>query len=100
MTPTSFDFTLTMPGDTRLVDAVRQLAKHAATYAQLGAEAAAKLATDVQRATEEAIAATKAQDAPLVFRFSGDQTEVSVKISCDAPGGSPHLGHVRQPLTA
>ena len=100
MTPTSFDFTLTMPGDTRLVDAVRQLANHAATYAQLGAEAAAKLATDVQRATEEAIVATQSQDAPIVLRFTGDPSEVSVKISCDAAGGSRHLGHIRQPLSA
>src|SRR5215218_10347784 len=39
MTPTSFAFTLTMPGDPRLVAAVRHIAVQAAGYAQLTAEA-------------------------------------------------------------
>ena len=50
MTPTSFAFTLTMPGDERFVGAIRQLAAQAASYAQLPAEAGEVLAGHVEQA--------------------------------------------------
>jgi hypothetical protein len=50
MTPTSFEFTLILPGDARLVDAVKGLTAHAAGYAQLGD--AARQSTSVSPATK------------------------------------------------
>jgi hypothetical protein len=100
MTPTSFEFRLTMPGDPRLVGAVRQLTAQAAGYARLSAEVGQQLAEEVERATESAIQATQADDAPIEFEFTGDQREVSVRISCAAAGGSPHTRHIRQRIPA
>jgi hypothetical protein len=89
MTPTAFDFTLTMPGDERLVGAVRQLAAHAAGYARLSTGASQGLATEVERAATTAIAATDAQDAEIEVRFSGDETALKVQISCEATTSAP-----------
>jgi hypothetical protein len=83
MTPTSFSFTLTMPGDERFVGAIRLLAAQAASYAQLPAAAGEALASQVERATASAIAAARA-DAPLDFTFSGDERRVAVQIGCTA----------------
>ena len=52
MTPTSFEFTLTLPGDARLVDAVKGLTAHAAGYALLGDSAREGLAGQVAAATQ------------------------------------------------
>jgi hypothetical protein len=115
MTPTSFAFTLTMPGDGRLVGAVRQLAAHAAGYAHLTAEAAATLAGHVERAAEAAVEASAAE-APIELRFHGDDGAINVHIACAAAhasrpprslrdegisvdwstSGSRHLCHIRQ----
>ena len=76
---------LTMPGDSRLVGAVRLLAAQAAGYAQLPPEAGSGLASHVAAATEAAIASTNSDHAPIELRFSGDEGMVSVHISCDAP---------------
>jgi hypothetical protein len=84
MTPTSFEFTLTMPGDRRLVGAVRQLAAHAAGYAQLTAEAGAALAGHVERAAEAAVEASRTKPGPIELRFSGDDTAINVHIVCEA----------------
>ena len=84
MTPTSFAFTLTMPGDLRLVGAVRQLAAQAAGYAQLPADASAALAGHVERAAEAAVEALGTRHAPIELRFSGDETALNVHIACEA----------------
>lgn len=84
MTPTSFDFTVTMPGDNRLVGAIRELTRQAGGFARLPAEATNDLAGHVERATGDAIAATGAEDVPIAFRFSGTDEAVGVEISCDA----------------
>lgn len=84
MTPTSFVFTVTMAGDLRLVGAVRLLAAQAASYAQLAADAGEGLARVVERETQAAIASTRAQNAPIEFRFSGDEDTLTVVISCQA----------------
>ncbi len=89
MTPTAFEFTLTMPGDVRLVSAVRQLAAQAAGYAQLSTTASEGLATEVERAATAAIAATKVRDAEIEVRFSGDENAVNVHISCDCRASAP-----------
>ena len=84
MTPTAFDFTVTMPGDARLVGAIRQLAAHAAGYANLSSGAGEGLAAEVERAAQAAIASTPGHEAVIEFRFSGDGTSVKVLISCEA----------------
>ena len=78
-----------MPGDLRLVGAIRQLAAHAAGYAQLSAAAGEGLAAQVEHATQTAIASTQVPDAIIEFRFSGDETAVKVSISCDTAGSAP-----------
>jgi hypothetical protein len=89
MTPTSFAFTLTMPGDERFVGAIRLLAAQAASYAKVSAEAGEALADQVQRATESAIASTGSHEAPIDFTFSGDEERVTVQIACQAAGPPP-----------
>ena len=84
MTPTSFEFSVSMPRDARLVGAVRGLAAHAAGYVQLAADAAEDLANQVARATETAIAVTGTQPGPIDFRFAGDAAAISVIITCPA----------------
>lgn len=84
MTPTSFAFTVTLPGDARFVGAVRQLAVQAATYAKLPNAAGEALAHQVERATESAIRSAATDRAPIEVRFSGDEDTVTVVIGCDA----------------
>jgi hypothetical protein len=116
MTPTSFAFTLTMPGDVRLVGAIRQLTAHAAGYAQLSAEAGAALTGHVGRAAEAAVKACLNSHASIELRFSADAGVINVHIACDAAetsspprstkdgdvtvdwskNGSRHLCHIRQ----
>jgi hypothetical protein len=88
MTPTDFEFTLTMPGDARLVAAVRQLAAQAAGYAQLTADAAEGLAGHVERATQAAIA-TNGVPTTIHLRFSGDARAIDVVISGEAAAAAP-----------
>jgi hypothetical protein len=119
MTPTSFDFTITMPGDERFVGAVRLLAAHAAGYAQMTAEAGAALAHHVERAATAAVEAAKA-NAPIDLHFSGGEGTVNIHIACEAADaahpprsshgegvsvewsahGSRHTCHIRQRIPA
>ena len=121
MKPRSFEFTVTMPGDTRLVGAIRGLTTHAAGYARLSAAAGQDLAVHVQRATETAIDTAPGEHPPIDFRFTGDADTLTVVISYEAgapaarlpsasaehPGGisivwmekrSRHVCHIRQPI--
>lgn len=89
MTPTEFDFTLTMPGDSRLLAAIRQLTAQAAGYAQLNAQAADQLAGHVEDATQVAIEATGSQTALVEYRFTADAEALVVVFSCEVPASSP-----------
>ena len=89
MTPTEFDFTLTMPGDSRLVGAIRQLAAHAGGYAQLPAHAVEKLAEHVERATQVAISASTVQSALIQYRFTADPEAIVVVFACDVAPAAP-----------
>jgi hypothetical protein len=89
MTPTSFEFSVSMPRDARLVGAVRGLAAHAAGYVQLAADAAEGLADRVAHATEAAMAATASDPGPIDFRFAGDAAAINITITCPAPPASP-----------
>ncbi len=71
-----------MPGDARLVEAVRLLAVQAAGYVNLSPRAGAGLAGLVQRATESAIAASGNHGAPIELHFSGDPQTVNVRVTC------------------
>ena len=89
MTPTSFEFTLTLPGDSRLVDAVRSLTAHAAGYALLSDSAREGLASQVAAATQAAMAATPEANVPIHVRFTGDDESITVVISCEAGTSTP-----------
>jgi hypothetical protein len=89
MTPMSFEFTFAMPSDARLVGAIRQLTAHAAGYAQLAKDAGEALARHVERATKTAIDAARTPADVIEFRFSRDETAVTVVISADAAPDAP-----------
>ena len=84
MKPTAFEFRVTMPGDARLVGAIRGLAAHAAGYARLNESAGQGLATHVERATATAIAATPEDSTPIDVCFSGNSDTLTVVISYEA----------------
>jgi hypothetical protein len=99
MTPTAFDFTLKMPGDSRLIGAVRQLTEHAADYAKLTPDAGAALAGHVQRATEQAISAAKTPSALIEYRFSADADAIMVAFWTDAAAPSPRPSFTADDVT-
>jgi hypothetical protein len=84
MDSTAFEFSLRLPGDARLVGAVRDLTAHAATYARLEPSAADGLADQVLAATEAAVRASGAQDAPLDFHFVREGGTLTISIGVDA----------------
>jgi hypothetical protein len=88
MTPTSFAFTITMPGDERFVGAIRLLAAQTASYANLSAEAGEALAGEVGRATEALVQSTGSRELPIEFAFSGDANGVSIQLACTAAGAA------------
>lgn len=99
MGPTSFQFTVTMPGDSRLVTTVRELAAQAAAYAKMSAEAGQLFAQQVAAETESTFAATGVQDAPVEFRFDGDAQAVCVTISWSR-NGTREARQIHQPLSS
>jgi len=80
---------LTLPGDSRLVDAVRGLTAHAAGYALLGDSAREGLVGQVAAATQTAIAAARGPNVPIDVRFTGDDDAITVVISCEAEASAP-----------
>lgn len=99
MEPTSFQFVLTVPGDNRLVGAVRDLSAHAATYAKLSGDMRESFATRVADAMQSAIDATGIQDAPIEFRFARTADALRVTLSW-AQNGSRKTREVLQHLTS
>lgn len=99
MEPHSFQFTLTMPGDARLVPTVRELAAQVASYAKLTAEAGESFAQQVAAEAESTIAATLAPNAPLEFRFDGDARTIRVTISW-SHNGTRKARHIERPISA
>lgn len=120
MTPTQFEFLVTVPGEARLVEVVRQLTAHAAGYAQLPDDTTQRLATTVAEAATKAAGFTRTPGAPVLIRFTGTGQRLEVVISCEGartltptPATSPgeptvawqhdgvrHTCHVTQPLPA
>jgi hypothetical protein len=99
MDPTSFEFTLSMPGDARLIGAVRDLTAHAAAYARLEGAAADGLASHVTAAAEAAIDASGAQDAPVNFRFVRQGGTLTVSIGLQVARAAAWPASSREGLT-
>ena len=78
MTPESFNFTVTLPGDHRLVGVVRDICAHAVGYAKLPEGAGAAFCARVAEAARQAV--TERPDAPcaLVFDCRGGELRVTV----------------------
>jgi hypothetical protein len=82
MTPNSFEFTLTIPGDARLLEVIRALVTQTAGYAQLTTDASRTLVDEVARAAQ-AMSTPRTDGASLELVFSGDEQAITIKISSD-----------------
>jgi hypothetical protein len=89
MTPTEFDFKVKIPGDSRLLGAIRQLSAHAAGYAHLTPAAGERFAAHVERATETALSAARLAPAPIEYRFTANADAIVVVFSCEVAPASP-----------
>lgn len=89
MTPESFELKVTIPGDARLVGAIRQLAAHAGEYAGLSPDARGDLAGHVERAAETAVAASGSERESVDVEFLGHSGGLDVVISCAADPATP-----------
>lgn len=83
MDSTSFEFTLSVPCDERLLGAVRDLTSHAASYARLEDAAVDGLTSQVAAAARAAIEACAAPDAAVDFRFKRHGATLTVSIGLD-----------------
>jgi hypothetical protein len=99
MEPHSFQFVLTLPGDNRLVGAVRDLTAHAATYAKLSSDVGQSFANKVADEMQSAIDTTGIQNAPIEFRFNGSGGTLLVTLTWSR-NGSRETREVRQHLTS
>lgn len=95
MDPTSFRFTVTLPGDAQLLDAIRDLTAHAAGYAQLEAAAASAFVARVVDAARDAFGARAVED-PVAFAFDAGGGTLRVTITA----GPQSLRVIDQPLPA
>ena len=95
MTPDAFEFTVKMPADARLLEAIKLLAMQAAGYARLPADAGAALAADAERETQAAIRHTNGSNQPLELLFAGTDNAVTITISREG-----HTRLVRQATSA
>lgn len=78
MSPESFNFTVTLPGDHRLVGVVRDLCAHAVDYAKLPEDAGASFCDRVAEAALQAVATRPHVPCPLVFDCTGGELRVTV----------------------
>jgi hypothetical protein len=78
MSPESFSFTVTVPGDPRLVGVVRDLCAHAAGYAKLSESAGTALCDRVTAAATRFAGDWPDAQCPLEFTCGGGELRVSV----------------------
>lgn len=78
MSPESFHFTVTLPGDDRLVGVVRDLCAHAVGYAKMPEAAGASFCDRVTDAVVQAVAGQPDVPCPLVFDCAGGELRVTV----------------------
>ena len=88
MDANSFEFTMTMPGDTRLVGIVRDLAVHAARFAQVAPQLATAFVNEAASAAQVAIDLTESRDAPIEFRFVRAGATLDLFITCEVVDSS------------
>ena len=79
MSPESFNFTVTLPGDHRLVGVVRDLCAHAVGYAKLPEDAGASFCNRVADAALQAVASRP--DAPCALVFDCTEGELRVAVA-------------------
>lgn len=78
MSPESFHFTVTLPGDDRLVGVVRDLCAHAVGYAKMPEAAGASFCDRVAEAAVQAVATQPKAPCALVFDCTGGELRVTV----------------------
>jgi hypothetical protein len=78
VSPESFNFTVTVPGDAQLVGVVRDLCAHAVGYAKLPEAAGAALCERVAAAAADAVATNPHAACPLEFTCADGELRVSV----------------------
>ena len=88
-----------MPGDARLVPAIRDLTTQAGTYANLPADQTTSLAERVVDATASLISATGAADAPIEFNFFRSRDTLRVTLTW-RENGSEQRREVEQKTSA
>jgi hypothetical protein len=87
--PDSFSFTLTLPGDARLMGVVRDLCAHAVAYAGVGDSLGGPFCARVTAAAERVVAS--GADGACALEFLCEGGELSVTIAGET---------IRQPLPA
>lgn len=90
MDATSFQFTMTMPGDDRLANTVRDLTAHAARYAELSDGDVKTLVDDVLAATAVS-SSTGGHNGLVEIRFERTADRLSVAIEWE--GHAPAESH-------
>ncbi len=89
MDATSFQFSMTMPGDARLIETVGELTAHAAKYAELAEPDARAL---VEQVVAAAVASSTAA-APGVLALSFQRTPVRFDVAIEWDGQAPSGTH-------
>jgi hypothetical protein len=78
VTPESFNFTVTLPGDERIVGVARDLCAHAVDYAKMPESASASFCDRVADAAVQAVASRPGVPCPMVFDCAGGELRVTV----------------------
>jgi hypothetical protein len=78
VSPESFNFTVTLPGDHRLVGVVRDLCAHAVGYAKLPEDAGSSFCDRVADTALQAVAGAPHAPCTLVFDCTGGELRVTV----------------------
>jgi hypothetical protein len=78
VSPESFNFTVTVPGDARLVGVVRDLCAHAVGYARLPEAAGAALCERVAAAAADSVATNPHAACALEFTCADGELRVSI----------------------
>jgi len=81
MTPTNFEFSVSMPADPQLLGVVRQLATQAVVYAELPVEDGAALADQAAGIIDEHVSLERSNGTPIEILFRGGAQAVEIELS-------------------